>query len=235
MIDTAVAVHSLSGDPARRLGSAEARAAFAALLIEAQEQQWRSVSEELHDNLCQRLAVLSMAVGKLETLPLAEAAQDLIRRMRSDLQELASDVRSMAHRMHPSVPGRLGLEPSLRYCCAEFEQRSEIRVRFLSRNLSTAVPGGVALCLYRVLQEALMNIWKHSGTQRCAVALSASPAALRLVVSDKGRGFDSASNRPRGLGLVTMEERVRMTGGQVVITSGPGKGTQIHVQIPVSV
>lgn len=223
----------LSHDPRQSLESAEARAAFGSLLIQAQEEDRRRISEELHDNLCQKVALLSMAAGRLESAQQPEPLQDLVRGLRGGLEDLAETVRSISHRLHPSTPERLGLESSLRYCCAEFEQHAGIRVRFLSRQVTREVPGAIALCLYRVLQEALMNVWKHAKTPHCAVIVQNTAKFVRLAICDRGAGFAPARDPRRGLGLVTMKERVRLLGGELTISSVPQKGTQIDVRIPL--
>jgi signal transduction histidine kinase len=128
----------------------------------------------------------------------------------------------------------LGLEPALRQECDSFEQRSGIRTEFRAAKLPARIPRDVALCLYRVAQEGLRNVHKHSASLAVVVQLNGGPAGITLLIEDSGSGFDSAKAiRKGGLGLVSMEERVRLMKGKLTVTSKPGKGTQVTASIPV--
>ena len=135
--------------------------------------------------------------------------------------------------MRPSSLEHLGLAPALKSYCADFARKEGIGVRFLARDLPRTVPQEIALNLYRVVQEALSNVAKHSGARRALVSLSAREGSLRLVVKDTGRGFDPALARSRGLGLINMDERVRSLGGSFSLQAQPGHGVHIDVRVPV--
>lgn len=140
----------------------------------------------------------------------------------------------MAHQLHPSILDDLGLEPALRSYCAEFSRLAGIPVKFSCPSLSEALPPEVALCLYRVTQEGLRNIAKHSRTPSAAVTVAGAPDAIQLSMTDSGIGFNPDEVKGKGgLGIASIEERVRLVKGSVVIESAPEKGTRIRVHVPL--
>jgi signal transduction histidine kinase len=153
--------------------------------------------------------------------------------LRDRLAAVSEDVRRTAQQLRPSSLEHLGLAPALKSYCAGFARKEDIRVRFLTRNLPRTIPPAIALNLYRVAQEALSNVAKHSGARRALVSLSAREGSLRLVVKDTGRGFDPALARSRGLGLINMDERVRLLGGSFSLQAQPGHGVHIEVRVLV--
>jgi PAS domain S-box-containing protein len=204
-------------------------------LLTSQEEEWSRIARELHDDLNQWLAFLVVEVERLEQR-LAESP-DLVRRglqaLRSRTVDLSESVRRMAHQLHPAVLDDLGLEPALRSYCAEFSRIAKIPVTFSCEGLPQSPPPDVALCLYRVAQEALRNIGKHSRAPDARVELEVADDGVRLSVADSGVGFHpDAARRARGLGIASMQERVRLVNGSIRIESEPGKGTRITVQVP---
>lgn len=218
-------------------GTGEQVRELARSLLVAQEEDRKRLSRELHDVFGQKLAMLSVEV---QTLEQRVALGDLgvgeqISRLRERLDALSDDSRRMAHQLHPSILEHLGLEAALRAFGQEVARHYGIRVRFIGGGLPAGVSAAAALCLYRVAQEALHNVAKHSKSLRATLKLSASRTAVHLQVTDRGVGFEPESVRHRGgLGMVSMEERVRLLGGGFSVRSRPGKGARLGVRIPLA-
>jgi signal transduction histidine kinase len=222
----------LSDDFLRKLDSPEARTAFSTLLVGAQEAERRRISEELHDGLCQRLAVLGLLAARLDSPEQPEQTRSIAGALQAGLADLGRDLRGIAHGLHPTLSERLGLEQALRHTCRCLEQATGLRVHFVAKGLTREIPAPIALCMHRVTQEALANTTKHANAGCCMVVAVGGRTAIRLVIRDDGKGFDSLSRASQGLGLVTMRERVHMVGGRITIFSQPGKGAHIDVRIP---
>ena len=215
--------------------SGEQLRALSAGLLTAQEEERERLARELHDDLNQRLAALALQTGEM-TRQIPETAVDLrdkARALRASLGALSDDVHRMARELHPSILEHFGLAAALRSYCEEFSKAEDIKVQFRERQARAAIPADAALCLYRVAQESLRNIAKHSGAKAASVALAGAADAVRLAISDRGVGFDPDS-ASKGLGLVSIRERVRIAGGSVSIESRAGEGTRIEVRIPVA-
>ena len=205
-------------------------------LIEAQENERSRIARELHDDYAQRLAMLAL---DLETL--AETAGDSSIEVRQQLLELfdrvsvlGADLHSLSHGLHSSTLERLGLVAGLKVFCKEFAGQTGIYVDFVHGNVPPGIPADVALCIFRIAQEALWNVKKHSGANKTDVRLEWAHERLHLSVSDCGRGFDS-NKRPaeRGIGIHSMEERLRLLGGELQIQSRPMEGTRIDASLPL--
>lgn len=219
-------------EDALRASQAQLRALTASLL-EAQEQERRRLSRELHDDLNQKLAMLSVEVGQIEGA-VSGAMKERLAALGMRLSALTDEVRRTAYQLHPSVLEHLGLVAALESYCADFSRQESIDVGFRKRHVPASLPQATALCLYRVTQESLRNVARHSGASRALVSLSGSRNDIVLRISDNGRGFDVAAMHRRGLGLVSMEERVRTVGGTLTISTHAGDGTRIEVRIPLS-
>jgi PAS domain S-box-containing protein len=208
---------------------------LAARLLQAQEEERRRIARELHDDWTQRLAALAIDAAKLEKqLDRPDEAVRLVRAMRDDLITLSEGVHALSRQLHPSIIEDLGLIEALRSECAGFTQREGIAVAYRPGNIAGAVPKDVALCLYRVAQEALRNIAKHAATNEAWVELYTTGRELVLCVRDRGAGFDRAGLRFQSrLGLASMEERVRLIQGKLSVESIPGRGTAVTVQVPL--
>jgi PAS domain S-box-containing protein len=187
-------------------------------LIDAQEQERARIARELHDDIVQRLAVVAM---KLTGEQQAQAA------------EIAADVQALSHRLHPSKIELVGLVPAMRSFCNEFADQQQIAVTFASDGSLSNLPSGVGICLFRVLQEALHNSAKHSGVRQSEVRLWEAADTVHLVVSDAGVGFNLHMQKARGIGLLSMQERITLAGGQISIESQPNRGTTIHARVPI--
>jgi PAS domain S-box-containing protein len=211
--------------------------ALAARLMTALEEERRRVSRELHDDLCQRLALLMVEMETLErNLPASPLqVREQLRSFRERAAGLSDDARNLAYRLHPSILEDLGLAVAMRAYVMDFSTREGIRVNLTQKKLPADLPQDIATCLYRVMQESLRNAAKHARTQRVNVMLTGSSHSIRLSTRDWGVGFDPHNSRVRrsGLGLIGMEERVRLMNGTFALHSRPGRGTQVVVHLPL--
>jgi len=206
-------------------------------LIEAQEQERSRLARELHDDINQRLALLAIELEQLR-LDLPHPRHELVKRVASLQQatlNISRDVQALSHELHSSKLDFLGLAPAFSSFCREFSLKKQVEVRFTHSNVPPNVPRDASLCLFRVLQEASYNVVKHSGVQRFDVQLLGSQDHVQLTVRDAGIGFDpSAAINARGLGLVSMRERLNLIGGSLAIRSGSDRGTEVFAEVPVS-
>jgi PAS domain S-box-containing protein len=198
-------------------------------LIEAQENERRRIARDLHDDICQRLALLSIELDQANRSvnESPDVAKLRLKEIQNHCSEIADDVQSLSHELHSSRLDYLGIAAAIRGFCHEFSKQHEVSIEFTDR----AVPGDlsreISLCLFRVAQEALHNALKYSGANQYAVELTATADAIQLAVSDSGRGFDvEAAKRNRGLGLVSMQERVHLVQGNFHVESEPERGTK---------
>jgi signal transduction histidine kinase len=222
-------------EQAARARAEEVRA-LAASLLTAQEEERRRVSRELHDQICQQLASLAMDMGGLVAdFPPPEGAKSRVADLRARITKVSEETRHIAYELHPSVLDDLGLVVSLRSMCKEFSERTKMPVEFTSAAVPPNLPREIASCLYRVTQESLENIAKHSGAKRASVALALRKANVVLTVADDGAGFDLDAIKGRGgLGFIGMEERARLINGKLSIAARPGRGTRIALEVRLS-
>lgn len=202
-------------------------------LIEAQEQERTWIGRELHDDINQRLAMLAVELEQLQDNP--SEVRSRVQELRKQTTEISNDVQSLSHELHSSKLEYLGAIRGMKSWCREFGERQGIQIEFKSTDVQTSVAPQVGLCLFRVLQEALHNAVKHSGVKRIEVQLREDSGEIHLVISDLGRGFDlETATQGRGLGLTSMQERVRLVNGIVEIQSKPMGGTTVHVRVPLT-
>jgi PAS domain S-box-containing protein len=210
-----------------------ALASVSSRLIEAQEQERLRISRELHDDICQRLTVLAIELQQLQEHPFE--ARGRIAELQKQTAEIAADIQSLSHELHSSKLQFLGIAVATKSFCREFEMQQKAEVDFRTEDLPTALPPDISLCFFRVLQESLRNAAKHSSVRRFKVRLWGTSSEIHLTVSDSGVGFDiEAAKASRGLGLISMEERVKMLNGTFSIESRPQHGTTIHARVPFS-
>jgi PAS domain S-box-containing protein len=218
------------------LSSHRALQAIAGRLIEAEETERRRLSRELHDDLNQKLAILAVDAGRLaRVLPHSDPQriENDLRALQSRLTVICGQVRTMAYQLHPSILDDLGLVVAVRSYCAEFSRREGIQTKFLHRNLSRPIPQEHASTIYRITQEALRNVAKHSGANTAFVSLVGSERDIMLTIRDTGKGFRLDEARAHGgLGLTSMEERARILHGTLEVNSRPTAGTTITARIP---
>ena len=211
----------------------EALSTMSRRLIDAQEQERSRIARELHDDIGQRLALLSVNLTNLAQHEIrSPAVQHQTNELQRQASEIAADVQALSHRLHSSRLELLGITAAMSHLCAQFAQQQKATVDFEAHDLPDQLPSDVSLALFRILQEALHNSVKHSGVRRFAVLLWGAPGEIHLRVRDDGKGFDleSAKAGP-GLGLLSMEERIRIVNGELSIDSQPGRGTTIHARV----
>ncbi len=200
-------------------------------LIEAQEQERNRIGRELHDDINQRLALLALELQQLQDDP-AEVGSRL-KELQRQTTELSNDVQALSHELHSATLEYLGVVAGIRSWCREFGERQRMDIEF-EDDIGSVLPLDVGVCLIRVLQEALHNAVKHSGTKRVEVQLAERSNEIHLIVHDSGRGFDiEAARQGAGLGLTSMQERVRLVSGTISIESKPNGGTTIHARVPL--
>jgi PAS domain S-box-containing protein len=209
---------------------------LAARLLSVQENESKIIARELHDDLSQRLAALGMEVSALSKRAaespylFSEGIRELSRRIGS----LAEDVHRMSRHLHSAVLEDLGLEAAVREECISLSTKLGIPVEFQTENLPPSIASDISLCLFRVAQESLRNVGKHAGAKVVRVRLARVGTDLHLSVDDVGNGFDLEEIRGRGgLGLISMEERVRLVHGDFKIHSQPGEGTRVEARVPL--
>jgi signal transduction histidine kinase len=207
----------------------EAVSAMTRKLIEAQEQERARIGRELHDDINQRLAMLAL---ELEQPPDPSEFQNRVQKFREELRQISDDVQALSHDLHSTKLEYLGVVAGMKSWCKEFAERQKMDIDFKS-DVRSVLPLDIGRPLFRVLQEALHNSFKHSGVKRIEVRLREDSGEIHLILSDSGRGFDlDAALQGKGLGLTSMRERVRLVGGTFVIESKPMAGTTIHVRVP---
>ena len=201
-------------------------------LLDAQEKERSRIGRELHDDINQRLAMLAVELEQLQDNP--SEVRSRVQELRKQTTEISNDVQALSHELHSSKLEYLGAIRAMKSWCKEFGERQGIQIEFKSTDVQTSVAPEVGLCLFRVLQEALHNAVKHSGVKRIEVQLRQDSGEIHLVISDLGRGFDlETATQGRGLGLTSMQERVRLVSGIVEIQSKPMGGTTVHVRVPL--
>ncbi len=209
--------------------------ALAGSLIDAQEEERRRIARDLHDDLSQRLAALQMGITRARVTfvePSSELTSEL-RRLELQAEATAQEVRRLSHRLHPAILDDLGLAAALRRLAEDFSSTREMPVRFHEHAVPDDLPTGVGGALYRVAQEALRNISKHAGRDPVQVQLVGTDDELHLIIEDAGPGFDPAAVRGRGgLGIISMQERMRLVGGSLELMSQPAESTTIIARVP---
>ena len=225
-----------SEDITHRKQMEEALSGVSRRLIEAQERERGRIARDLHDDICQQLALASIELEQVQRkLP------DSVSEERSHLEELrkriiaiSTDVQMMSHELHSAKLSYLGIAIALKGFCREFGEHHKVEIEFEGRDLPRQLPADVSLCLFRVLQEALHNAAKHSGVKRFDVQLWGTSEDVHLTISDLGSGFDTeAAMKGRGLGITSMQERLKLVEGELTITSHPKSGTSIHARVPL--
>jgi PAS domain S-box-containing protein len=224
-----------SEDITRRKQIEESLSEIPRKLIEAQERERTRIGRELHDDIGQRLALLSVQMQQLEDDPLIlPDARSRIGELQKQTSELAADVQSLSHELHSAKLQYLGFTGAMRGFCQEFGEQQKVEIDFQAHDLPSLVSPDTSLCFYRVLQEALHNSAKHSGVRRFEVRLWGTSDEIHLTVKDSGAGFErEATKESRGLGLISMEERLKLLKGTLSIESQSKRGTTIHARVPL--
>jgi PAS domain S-box-containing protein len=235
---------SADGSYAGHIGSAvdvterklaeEALSTVSQKLIEAQEEERTRIARELHDDINQRLALLSVNLESLKLdLPAAEKqAKRRIDEANKQVGDLGSDIQALSHSLHSSKLEYMGLVTASASFCKELSERQSVEIDFESRDIPKKLPPDIALCLFRVLQEALHNAVRHSGARQFKVSLALASGGIELRVADSGVGFDPEAVTGHGLGLTSMRERLKLVAGHLLIDSERQRGTTVRARVP---
>jgi signal transduction histidine kinase len=209
-------------DITERKQAEEALSRVGSRLIEAHEEERTRMARELHDDISQRLVLIAWHLGSSNG------------NLRKQVEDLANDVQALSHQLHSPKLELLGLAAAAAGFCRELSDRQHVEIGFHSENIPKELPKEISLCLFRVLQEALQNAIKHSGSRQFQVSLKDGTNEIELTVRDSGIGFetDEAIKGP-GLGLTSMQERLKLVNGRLSIDSKPQRGTTIHARVPV--
>ena len=205
---------------------------LAAGLLLTQESASRKLARELHDVFSQDLAAIGSRIYDFQNTQSDPAVGRALSELGSSVLRLAQDLHHASRRLHPSIVEDLGLKHAVADECETFQQRSGISTRLLTRNLPAHLSSEICLCLYRVTQESLRNIGKHADASSVKVVLTGNAKGVELRIEDSGKGFDVSQGLKKGLGLISMQERVRLVNGNLTIRSTPGRGTSVAAAVP---
>jgi two-component system, NarL family, sensor histidine kinase UhpB len=226
---------SLRGNEAALRRSYARARELAQKLIAAQEIERTRIARDMHDDINQQLAALSISISSLRSRVVGEPElQNALNSLQERTIALSEQVRQLSHDLHPGTLEHMGLVPALRGHCTEFGQRHRLHLEFIADRSLGPVPKDVSICLFRIVQEGLRNVVNHAESSTATVWLSRSDDDLELTIADSGRGFDPESQTQGGLGLLSISERARLVGGTLSIRSSPGRGTMLQVQIPMA-
>jgi signal transduction histidine kinase len=202
-------------------------------LIEAQENERSRIARELHDDFNQRLALLSIELGQLGKTQTKHSVREACQKLQRQAQQLSADLHLLSYRLHPAKLDHLGLAAAVRSLCEELSTSTNLTIEFHQHGFPAVLSKEVALCIFRIAQEALRNCVKHSRAKSAQVFLWKTRGAVHVSISDDGCGFDSQSeNTDRGLGFISMKERLHIVGGNIQISSQPRRGTCIKASVP---
>jgi len=224
-------------DVTKRKQAEEALSTVSQKLIEAQEQERSRIARELHDDINQRLALVSVTLDRLKRdLPSSEV--ELGRRIGDAnhmIADLTTDVQNLSHQLHSPKLELLGLASAAASFCRELSDQHGVKIEFRAENVPKELTPEISLPVFRVLQEALQNSIKHSGSRSIQVSLRGGPSDVELTVQDSGVGFEfEDAIKGRGLGLTSMTERLKVAQGRLSIDSDPQHGTTLHARVPLS-
>jgi PAS domain S-box-containing protein len=203
----------------------------------AQEEERERIARELHDDINQRISVLCWELQGMDRRPVGaeRRSRKSIISLEERLRKLGSDIQAISHRLHSSHLEYLGLEAAAHALCRELHSTYKVEIAFTCEGIPRDLPKDVGVCLYRVLQEGLQNAIKHSGVREFKVDLIGFEPEARLTISDKGVGFDpTITDKQRGLGLISMRERLRLMNGDFRVDSELGGGTTIRCSVRIA-
>ena len=205
-------------------------------LIVAQDEERKRIARELHDNVNQRIALISIELEQLaqRTSGKTDGLGERVRSLQEKARELSNEIHRLSYELHPSKLDYFGLSSALASLCREMASGHGLAINYRDEGPQRELSSGVSLCLFRVAQEALDNAVRHSGASSIDVELKRSGKAVKLVVSDSGHGLDAGTDvSDSGLGFISMRERLRLLNGELKITSRRSRGTRIEASIPV--
>jgi len=211
-------------------------ATIAQRLVNAQEEERKRIARDVHDDLGNRITLLAFSVRRImDQQPSGSPVLGELHEVLIKIMDFANALRDLSHELHPPILQYAGIGVALKWLCEEFEAKSDIQISVVVPTKVHEIPSDISLCLFRVAQECLQNIVKHSSARSAKVSLECSSGSVRLKVSDSGIGFTkSHANRNVGLGIQSMKERVHYLEGRFEIVNGPNLGTEVRVIIPVS-
>jgi len=210
---------------------------LAGRLIHAQEEERRRISAEMHDDLGSRIALLAFSIQHIisEQSGTEDRTVLQLREVLDKISDLSNALRSLSRGLHPPMLQYAGISESLKLLCEEFEKTRGLRIDVVVPPVIEDLPTEVGLCVFRVAQECLQNIARHSGAGQARLVFERTRRQVRLRVSDTGKGFvEGEAIRKGGLGLISMKERVQYLRGSLEVDSAPGCGTEVRVTIPVT-
>ena len=234
LVQSAIIV-SLLLNRSKRIAAEKEAQSLAGRILSAGEEERRYLARELHDDVSQRLAAVSIETGTLEN-KMSESSEikEPLGKLKKNLIGICDDLHRMSRHMHPSVLDDFGLAEALRSECGELSQRWGIPIELHCSKRFPEIPKSVALCLYRVAQESLWNAIRHSGGSKITIELKSDAEFVYMDISDDGKGFEpSTVQKTRRLGLASMSERIRLVSGTIRTRSAPGQGVTISVVAPI--
>lgn len=231
----ATKLHGFMIDVSERKRAEEALKDLGGRLIAAQEEERRRVARELHDDFNQRLALLSFELEQLgQKLQGSAPLRQSVQRLQAQAQEIAAEIHRLSYKLHPAKLDHMGLAAAIKSLCAELSDSGKLKVHFHQTGFPAVLGRDITLCVFRIAQEGLRNCAKHSGAEAARVVLTRTRNAVRLVVSDQGCGFNAKTAlMEKGLGFVSMKERLHVLGGQMNVYSRPQRGTRIEISVPL--
>ena len=208
---------------------------LAGRLIGAQDAERSRIAQDIHDDHGQQLAAVAIGLSRVAQIMHAKAPEMTAEfdRLQDGIHGLAESLRKLSHELHPGVLRHVGLVQALQTHCEEFAERNSLEADFQARGETGRLPPGLDAALFRVAQEALRNVARHAHATHVGVTLVFTADSLELVIADDGRGFMREASEKRGLGLLSLEERVRAVGGSLEVASEPGRGTEVRVKVPL--
>lgn len=208
----------------------------ALLVARAHEEERAWVASELHDDILQRIALVCAEVESLRSDDRrreVEVLESRLQGINAELVDLAVAIRRVAARLHPTIVDQVGLLPALEELALEVSRGSEVKVQISTETAPDRPLGETARTAYRIVQEALRNVVRHSASRVATVTLAFDARNLVLTVQDDGRGFDMTTTRPGGLGLASLRERALIAGGTLEVRSRLGHGTSVRATLPL--
>lgn len=203
-------------------------------LITTQEYECGRIARELHDDFNQRMALLSIELEQLGKGIPEVGDQELCEKLKRQVQEISADIHRLSYRLHPSKLDHLGLSAAVKSLCEELSHSAKLKIAYQSVGFPSTLPKDLELCLFRIVQESLRNCIKHSGAKSIQVVLARTRNDVRLSISDNGNGFDKkAETMRKGLGFLSMRERLNLVNGEMHVYSQPRRGTRIEVLVPL--
>jgi signal transduction histidine kinase len=245
ILDTGVPIASPDGTFTGYVGSAidvtdlrlakDALSSLSGKLMEAQETERAWIARELNDDLAQRAAALAMQLHRVvQVLPSGTSEHVRVQNTSAQAAQLARAIQGVSHRLHSAKLEFLGLSSAAADLCRELSEQYHVEIDFSHDNIPENLSTNIALCVFRVLQEALNNAVRHAGVRDVTAALRGTPTEIQLQVIDRGVGFDSEMmGRSDRLGLISMKERLNLVGGQIHVESRLGAGTTVRVRVPL--